>query len=75
MMKSASLALALVIGATALVPTVASAGDTGPCDHCTMEPIVVKGERPKKKKTTTTSQSQQFQPAGNIATAPAPLAK
>ncbi|MEC9368653.1 MAG: hypothetical protein VX871_08165 [Pseudomonadota bacterium] len=77
MLKSASLALALAIGATAMVPAIASAGDTGPCDHCTMEPIVVKGERPKKKKTETSAQPQlNPQPGGaGLSQAPAPLAR
>lgn len=50
MLKSSLVALATVIGATTALTSVASAIDNGPCDHCTMEPIVVKGERPTKDK-------------------------
>jgi hypothetical protein len=55
MLKTTLVALATVIGATAALPSLAMAIDNGPCDHCTMDPIVVKGDR---KKTTTTSTQQ-----------------
>ena len=57
MLKSTLVALATVIGATAALPSLAMAIDNGPCDHCTMDPIVVKGDR-KKTKTTTTKPKQ-----------------
>lgn len=53
MLKPTLVALATVIGATAALPSIASAIDKGPCDHCTMEPIVVKGDRKKTKSTNT----------------------
>ncbi len=56
MLKPTLVALATIIGATAALPSVASAIDNGPCDHCTMDPIVVKGDRKKTKTTTTTTQ-------------------
>lgn len=56
MFKSSLSALVTVIGATAALPTIASAIDKGPCDHCTMEPIVVKGDRKKTKSTSSTNQ-------------------
>lgn len=40
-------------------PPPSSRTSSGPCDHCTMEPIVVKDERPKKKKTQTTNTNTQ----------------
>ncbi len=49
MSKTPSLVLAALLAASALTPSLASAIDNGPCDHCTMEPIVVKGERPTKE--------------------------
>jgi hypothetical protein len=49
MLKPTLVALATIIGATAALPSVASAIDNGPCDHCTMDPIVVKGDRKKTK--------------------------
>ncbi len=55
MLKSTLVALATVIGATAALPTLAMAIDNGPCDHCTMDPIVVKGDRKKIKTTTSTT--------------------
>ena len=55
MLKSTLVALATVIGATAALPSLALAIDNGPCDHCTMDPIVVKGDRKKTKSTTTTT--------------------
>ena len=55
MLKTTLVTLATVIGATAALPSLAMAIDNGPCDHCTMDPIVVKGDR---KKTTTTSTQQ-----------------
>ncbi len=67
MLRITALALATVIGATAVAPSLAIAGDHGPCDHCTMEPIVVKGERPKKKKSqSTTQQIRQNQPSNVV---------
>ena len=54
MLKTTLVALATVIGATAALPSLAMAIDKGPCDHCTMDPIVVTGDR--KKTTTTTTQ-------------------
>ena len=60
MLKMSLVALATVIGATATLPSLALAIDNGPCDHCTMEPIVVTGKRPKKKTTQTTG-TQQLQ--------------
>ncbi len=59
MLKPALVALATVIGASAALPSLAFAIDKGPCDHCTMDPIVVKGDR---KKTTTTNTSATFVP-------------
>jgi len=56
MLKPTLVALATINGATAALPSVASAIDKGPCDHCTMDPIVVKGDRKKTKTTTTTTQ-------------------
>jgi len=62
MLKVACLTLATVIGVTAVAPSIAHAIDNGPCDHCTMDPIVVKGDRPKKEKSqTSTQQLQQTQ--------------
>ena len=53
MLKPTLLALATVIGATAALPSIASAIDNGPCDHCTMDPIVVTGgDDPDKEKST-----------------------
>ena len=50
MTKSVQFALAALVTAAFLSPAPAAfAGDHGPCDHCTMEPIVVKGDRGKKK--------------------------
>lgn len=49
MLKTSLVALATLIGATAALPSIASAIDNGPCDHCTMDPIVVKGDRKKTK--------------------------
>ena len=51
MLKPTLIALATIIGATAALPSVASAIDNGPCDHCTMDPIVVKGDRGTGKST------------------------
>lgn len=51
MLKTSLVALATVIGATAALPSIASAIDKGPCHYCTMEPIVVKGDRKKSKST------------------------
>jgi len=66
MLKATSLTLAIVIGIMAAIPSSAAAGDTGPCDHCTMEPIIVIGERPKKKKVqTSTQQLQTAQPTSS----------
>lgn len=62
MLKTSLIALATVIGASAALPSLALAIDNGPCDHCTMEPIVVKGDRKKKKSQTTNT--QQLQPGG-----------
>jgi hypothetical protein len=62
MLKPTLVALATVIGATAALPSIASAIDNGPCDHCTMDPIVVKGDR-KKTKSTGSSQIQTSQPS------------
>lgn len=56
MLKPTLIALATIIGATAALPSVASAIDNGPCDHCTMDPIVVKGDRKKTKTTKPTTQ-------------------
>lgn len=61
MLKPTLVALATVIGATAALPSLAFAIDKGPCDHCTMDPIVVKGDR-KKTKTTTKNTSATFVP-------------
>lgn len=49
MLKPTLVALATIIGATAALPSIASAIDKGSCDHCTMDPIVVKGDRKKTK--------------------------
>jgi hypothetical protein len=62
MLKVVSVTVALVFAVLAAIPTIASAGDTGPCDHCTMEPIIIKGERPKKKAPTASGQLQIAQP-------------
>jgi 3-hydroxy-3-methylglutaryl CoA synthase len=62
MLKPTLLALATIIGATAALPSVASAIDNGPCDHCTMDPIVVKGDRKKTK--TTKPATQQIGTGG-----------
>ena len=64
MLKSTLVALATVIGATAALPSIASSIDNGPCDHCTMDPIVVKGDRKKTKKTTTSTSTQQIGAGG-----------
>ena len=61
MLKSTLVALATVIGATAALPSIASAIDKGPCDHCTMDPIVVVGDR---KKTKSTGNNTQQAPIG-----------
>ena len=64
MTKLTLIALATLIGATASLPTTASAIDNGPCHYCDMEPIVVKGDRPKKKKVKSSIQQLQTgQPA------------
>jgi len=55
MTKIYALALAAALGFVFLAPNPAQAIDNGPCDHCTMEPIVVKGDRKKKS---STSQAQ-----------------
>lgn len=56
MLKTSLVALATLVGATAALPSIASAIDKGPCDHCTMESIVVKGDRKKTKSTGSTNQ-------------------
>jgi hypothetical protein len=61
MLKTSLVALATVIGASAALPSIASAIDKVPCDHCTMEPIVVKGDR---KKTKSTGNNAQQAPLG-----------
>jgi hypothetical protein len=48
MIKTASLALATALATVFLAPLPAFAIDNGPCHYCTMEPIVVKGDRKKK---------------------------
>lgn len=48
MLKFSTLALAALLGVVFLAPAPALAIDKGPCDHCTMDPIVVKGDRKKK---------------------------
>ena len=63
MTKLTLIALATLIGATASLPTTASAIDNGPCHYCDMEPIVVKGDRPKKKVKSSIQQLQASQPA------------
>lgn len=62
MTKLTLIALATLIGATASLPTTASAIDNGPCHYCDMEPIVVKGQRPKKKAKSPAQQLQISQP-------------
>ncbi len=62
MSKLSLIALATIIGATVSIPTTASAIDNGPCHYCDMEPIVVKGERPKKKAKSPVQQLQANQP-------------
>ena len=64
MLKFTTLALATVIGATTLIPSMASAIDNGPCDHCTMDPIVVTGgdDPDKEKSQTATKQIKASQP-------------
>ena len=61
MLKISTLALTFALGAVFLAPapSPALAGDSGPCDHCTMEPIVVKGDRKKKKGTSSQVQTQR----------------
>jgi hypothetical protein len=49
MLKISTLALAAALTIIFLAPAPAFAIDKGPCDHCTMEPIVVKGDRKKTK--------------------------
>lgn len=56
MLKTTSLAIAALVTSSILFAIPASAIDKGPCDHCTMEPIVVKGDR---KKTETSGQNTQ----------------
>jgi hypothetical protein len=64
MLKFTSLALATIIGASTLIPSTASAIDNGPCDHCTMDPIVVTGgDDPEKDKE---SSSRPASPRGKI---------
>ena len=48
MTKFSTFAIAAALGFVFLAPTTAPVA-AEPCDHCTMPPIVVKGERPKKK--------------------------
>jgi hypothetical protein len=48
MLKISTLALAATLSVIFLAPAPAFAIDKGPCEHCTMEPIVVKGDRKKK---------------------------
>lgn len=50
MLKTTTLALATVLGTLFTAP--AFAIDNGPCDHCTMDEIVVKGDRKKTKSNT-----------------------
>jgi len=64
MLKTSLVALATIIGATAALPSIASAIDKGPCDHCTMEPIVVKGDRKKTK--SSGKNTQQIAPGGPV---------
>lgn len=60
MLKITTLAIAATLTAVFLAPaSPALAIDNGPCDHCTMEPIVVKGDRKKSKGTS----SQMHVPA------------
>lgn len=40
---------AAIAASAVLLSSAAFAIDNGPCHKCTMDPIVVKGERPKKK--------------------------
>jgi hypothetical protein len=58
MLKISTLALAATLSVVFLAPAPALAIDNGPCDHCTMEPIVVKGDRKKKKETSSRVQPQ-----------------
>jgi hypothetical protein len=64
MLKISTLALAASLSVVFLAPAPAFAIDNGPCDHCTMEPIVVKGDRKKKE---TSSQVQPQVPSGFVA--------
>lgn len=67
MLRITTLALAGMIAATTLVPSIATASDIGPCDHCTMEPIVIKGERPTKDESKSpSSQIKANQPAKEV---------
>lgn len=66
MLKTSLIALATVIGASAALPSLALAIDKGPCNHCTMEPIVVKGERPKKKAQVNKHQFKVAQPTKRV---------
>lgn len=61
MFKLTALALAAAVSTAAVVPSTAMAIDNGPCDHCTMEPIVVKGDRPEKENDTVETGTQQLQ--------------
>lgn len=61
MLKLTAFALAAAVSTAAVVPSTAMAIDNGPCDHCTMEPIVVKGDRPEKENDTAEGASQNFQ--------------
>lgn len=63
--KVASLGIAAAIGTVILAPLPALAIDNGPCDHCTMEPIVVKGDR-KKKGSSSNSLTIQTNSSGQI---------
>lgn len=61
MLKLTALALAAAVSTAAVVPSTAMAIDNGPCDHCTMEPIIVKGDRPEKENDTAETANQNFQ--------------
>ena len=66
MLKFTALATATVIATLATASAPAHAIDHGPCDHCTMDPIVVKGERPKKKAKAGKRQLKTVQPAKKV---------
>lgn len=66
MLRFTAFATATMIATMAVASSTAFAIDKGPCDHCTMEPIVVKGERPKKKTQVNKQQLKAAQPTTRV---------